>query len=131
MTDKYVCEKCGTEMVNRSSKYSVVVECPKCGWGWATTSYDPTDDDNTEYEIWLLPGNVQTMETMRLIAHIASINYLQSKKMLESETPVMLYKACHEAVANLNKVQRIQDIAKKLNGSNIRFFVVPEFPYEL
>lgn len=118
-------------MIDRSSGYSIVVECSKCGWGWATTTYDPTIDDDTSYEIWLMPGNPQTIEVIRLIAGIANVSYLQAKKMLGDEAPVMLYKAYNEAVASQTKVQKIQDIAGRLAGANVKFSIKPDFPYNI
>ena len=129
MTDKIICEKCGSEMNNRSSEGSIFIECPKCGWGWATTVYDATAEDDTSYEVWLLPGNPKTQKILRLIAGLANVNFLQAREMLNSETPVLLYKAVHEAVAEKNKVQRIQEIAKVLQTANIRFSISPDFPY--
>lgn len=130
MTEKILCEKCGTEMIDRSEGGSILVECPNCGWGWATTSYDPTADDDTAYEIWLRPGNSQSTEMLRLIASVSNINYLQAKKMLNSEEPVLLYKADNEAAAIQNKVQKIQDIARRLEDANVMFFIVPDFRYD-
>ena len=131
MNDKNICEKCGAEMIDRSSGDSIVVECSKCGWGWATTTYDPTIDDDTSYEIWLMPGNMQTLDTIRLIADIAGVNYLQAKKMLCDKAPVMLYKAYNEAVASQTGVQKIQDIAGRLAGANVIFSIKPDFPYNI
>ena len=101
MNEKMFCEKCGAEMIDRSEGDSIFVECPNCGWGWATTTYDPSMDDETEYEIWLRPGNAQSPEMLRLIADIANVNLLQAKKMLNNEEPVLLYKAYREAAASV------------------------------
>lgn len=129
MSEKIICEKCGAEMMDRSSGGSILVECPNCGWGWASTSYDPTADDETAYEIWLKPGNSQSPEILRLIASIANINLLQAKKILSNKEPVMLYKAYGEAAAAQNKVQKTQATARRLKNANISFFIVPDFNY--
>lgn len=131
MNEKIICEKCGTEMIDRSKGDSISIICPNCGWGWATTTHDPSMDDETEYEIWLRPGNAQSTEILRLIAGIANINLLQAKKLLSNEEPILLFKAHTEAVAVRNKVQKIQDIAKRLTEVNVLFFIVPDFKYEI
>lgn len=131
MTQKIICEKCGSKMIDRSSGNSIWVECPKCGWGWASTTYDPSVDDETAYEIWLSPGNSQSPEVLRLIASIAGVNLLQAKKMLNAEEPIMLYKAYNEAASSQTRAQKIQVIAKSLKQNNISFFIVPDFKYDL
>ena len=127
MNEKMFCEKCGAEMIDRSEGDSIFVECPNCGWGWATTTYDPSMDDETEYEIWLRPGNAQSPEMLRLIADIANVNLLQAKKMLNNEEPVLLYKAYREAAAARNRVQKTQDVATRLAEANVLFYIVPDF----
>ena len=131
MIEKIFCEKCGAEMIDRSEGDSIFVECPNCGWGWATTLSDPTADDDTKYEIWLQPGNSQSPEILHLIASIANVNLLQAKRMLNLQEPVLLYKAHNEAAASLNKVQRIQTIARNLKNANVDFFITPDFKYEI
>ena len=130
MTQQIICEKCGSEMNDRSSGNSIWVECPKCGWGWACTTYDPSMDDETAYEIWLHPGNSQSPEVLRLIASIAGVNLLQAKKMLNVAKPIMLYKAHNEAASSQTRVQKMQAIAKSLKQNNISFFIVPDFKYD-
>lgn len=119
MTDKVICEKCGTEMVDRSVGASISIECPKCGWGWATTTCDITDDDHTPYEIWLAPGNPQSLDAIRIIADIANINLVQAKMTLASEKAIMIYKAHPEAVAEMNMVQRTRYIARRLANAGL------------
>lgn len=130
MTDKLICEKCGAEMVDRSVGASICIECPKCGWGWATTTYDLTDDDHTSYEIWLAPGNPQSLDVIRLIADIANINFVQAKRTLASEKAIMIYKAHPEAVAEMNMMQRTRCIAQRLFNAGLRFSILPDFPYD-
>lgn len=131
MSEQILCEKCGTQMIPLLEYGSVGMTCPNCGWGWATTSSDPTADDDTEYEIWVCPGNSQSPAVLRLIADIANVNLLQAKKMLGSQEPVMLYKACNEAAAALNKVQKILVIAGRLKSAKVEFFITPDFKYEI
>lgn len=125
-----ICEKCGAEMVDRSGVKSICIECPQCGWGWATTTYDPTDEDCTPYEIWVLPGNPQSLDAIRLIACIANINFIQAKKSLACEKAFMVFKVHPEAVAETNMVQRIKDVARRLDNAGFRFFISPDFPYD-
>ncbi len=131
MSEKIICEKCGAEMIDRSTGDSIFIECPNCGWGWASTTYDSSMDDETAYEIWLCPGNSQSPEVLRLIADIANVNFLQAKMILNSKEPVMIYKAYTETVASLNKVQKIQVLGRSLKSAQVKFFISPEFKYKL
>lgn len=130
MTEKMICEKCGSEMIDQSIGDSICIECPKCGWGWATTTYDPTCEDRTPYEVWLELGNQQTLEILRLIANVAGVNFIQAKTILSSESPVMIYRACPEAAAEKNMVQQIQDVARKLLDAGVQFSIKPDFTYD-
>ena len=129
MNDKIICEVCGSEMIDRSTEYTTCMECPKCGWGWATTNIAPMAEDETDYEIWLSPGNEASTANVKLIAEIAGINYLESRKLICHETPVLLYKAHNESISSLYKAQRVQIIAAKLKAAKMVFFIIPEFPY--
>lgn len=130
MKEEYICEKCGHVMIDRSFANSIHIECPNCHWGWATTTYDPIADDNTDYEIYLCSGNEQTMDNIKLIAEIMGCNFLHAKKALSSDTNTMIYKARNESVASMYKAQRVQAIASRLKEGSLHFLIVPEFPYE-
>ena len=51
------CVKCGHEMLDHSTAQTICLECPNCGWGFATTLSQPLNEDMTDYEIYLNPGN--------------------------------------------------------------------------
>ena len=117
-------------MIDRSSEGSIVMECPKCGWGWATTTYNPIADDMTDYEIWLSPVNETTLRSIKLISGLINCNYNQAKTVLASTEPYLLYKAKDESISSQYKAERVQTIAKKLKEGNILFSILPEFPYK-
>lgn len=60
-----------------------------------------TDEDMTDYKIYLNPGNTETMEHIKLISAICHVNYLQARKLLSSQKPVLIYKAEQEAASSL------------------------------
>ena len=37
MSEKIICEKCGTEMQSHHKGSTCSMLCPKCGWGWVMT----------------------------------------------------------------------------------------------
>lgn len=130
MTEKIICEKCGNEMENHSYNDSIHIECPNCGWGWATTTYDQSLDDTTAYEIWILPGNAHSAEILKTIAKIAHINILQAKKLLNKSEPTKLYPYSNYPCNTLNRIHEIKEFARILQTRNIQFYISPSFPYK-
>lgn len=126
-----ICEKCGTEMEKIKTDFSIGVECPNCGWGWVTTSVDSIKEDNTSYEIWLEPGNVQSASNIKLIATVAGINVVQAKKILNSDGAELIYKSQLEPVSKFSAAQHVQKNAKMLKKAGIEFRISPNFPYEI
>lgn len=125
------CEKCGHEMENCSTAQTICLECLNCGWGFATTLSRPLDEDMTDYRIYLNPGNTETKEHIKLISVICHVNYLQARKLLSSQEPVLIYKAEQEAVSSLSKAGKVMQTAKCLKESSLDFNIIPDFPYEI
>mgnify|MGYP001139159423 CR=1 FL=1 len=93
--------------------------CPACGWGILTTYNPEIDVDATEYSLYI--RNISTIDIngIRLIAEIASVNFLTAKRMLE-EKEVCVLKA---------KAPKIKEGIDKLRELNIDFIVKPFFKY--
>lgn len=47
---KNYCLDCGAEMIEFYEKPSFALECPKCGYGIATTRWEDIDMDMTNYK---------------------------------------------------------------------------------
>ena len=119
MTDKVICEKCGSEMVALNESYSVGMECPNCGWGWVTTVVDPLFEDTTVYTIVLQKGNPSTKAVLKAISLVTGLNYLQIRDIID-EAPVSLVEG--KAPAILKKCEQLE------RGS-VKYQVVPECPF--
>ena len=115
----------------RSTAQTICLECPNCGWGFATSLSQPLDEDMTDYKIYLNPGNTETMEHIKLISAICHVNYLQARKLLSSQKPVLIYKAEQEAASSLSKAGKVLQAAKCLKESSLEFSIIPDFPYEI
>ncbi len=111
--------------------FSEGMECPNCGWGWVTTNIGSFAEDNTDYEIWLQPGNTSNTSNIKLIADIANVNFVQAKQILGSNFALMIYKAVSESAATMPKAQRVQVIAKRLKEAEISFLISPGFPFDV
>ncbi len=122
MSDKVICEKCGTEMLPIDPNKHVGMTCPNCGWGWATTYIDPIQEDDTVYVVYLGEGNVISKATIKTVATISNINYMQAKKMMENNPTAIIFSG--------NAVQ-VRDILLQLKSLSLTFKVEPDFPYPL
>ena len=97
----------------------VGMKCPKCGWGWATTYLEPIKEDATDYRVVLLAGNIPSKESIKTIAGIAGISFLQAKKMIEN-APINLF---------VGKAVMVKDVIAALDELSINYRVNPRFPY--
>lgn len=114
-----ICEKCGTEMEETWNPPSYSIVCPKCGWGIATTKFEPIDEDRTDYSINLLPSSSPAIEIVKAISRISELNFLESKSVAVNGT-VDLCKG------------KARDISKKkaiLDGVGANYQIEPPFPY--
>ncbi len=119
MSDRIICEKCGTEMIPLDPDRPVGMICPKCSWGWTTSYIDPIMDDTTNYTIFLLKGTAVSKETIKAVAEAVGINWLEAKKLLET-APVDIYSG---------KATDVKVILKFLTAHDIQYKVEPSFPY--
>jgi hypothetical protein len=131
MSEIILCEKCGEQMININSEHTVGMTCPKCGWGWVTSRFDPIATDETDYSVFIKPDNPAVPSNIKLIADIAGVNFLQAKKLLSSGNDELVYKAKNESASTMYKAQRVQAVAKKLKEAGIVFTITPEFPFEV
>ena len=86
MKEKVICEKCGAVMVPivpDKPLGSTGMECPECGWGWATTYIEPKYEDETVYKIVLDRGSDAAKENIKVIAGVMNCNYLRAKEVID------------------------------------------------
>ena len=131
MNNIIICDKCGAEMIPNDQERTTGMLCPKCGWGWVTTRQDPIATDDTDYSIFIKPNNPAVPDTIKLIADIVGVNFLQAKKILSSEKDELIYKARNESASTMYKAQRVRAVAKRLKEAGIAFTITPDFPYEI
>jgi hypothetical protein len=87
--------------------------------------------DSTNYEIYLQPNNTVNKENIKVISEITNSNYLESKKILESKSAVLVYKVKDESVREISKPEEIIKVASKLKEATLDFYITPEFKYEI
>ena len=119
MSETNICEKCGAEMLPIDPTNPVGLKCPNCGWGWAITFIDPIYNDQINYSVFLLEGNEQTKENIKVVSKVTNLNMLQARKIIES-TPYEIFSG---------KAVNVKAVIELLRTQSLSFKVEPEFPY--
>ena len=114
-----LCEKCKTNMIHVHENSVQGWSCPVCGWGTLTTYIDKIHQDMTEYSIYTKSIANIDKDKIKVIAHIAGVNYIAAKQMLEKDG-ICILKA---------KAIDIKKAICELENVNIPFEVTPEFNY--
>ena len=131
MNEIIVCEKCGEQMVSIEQDHTVGMTCPKCVWGWVTSHFDAIDTDRTDYSIFLRPGNPADINNIKLIASLCSTNFIETKRILQSDVDTCIYTATNESSADYSKAGKVRHIASLLKTAHLSFYITPDFPYAL
>ncbi|MBR1986470.1 MAG: hypothetical protein IKA24_06255 [Mogibacterium sp.] len=122
MKENVICEKCGSVMgpiVPDKPVGSIGMECPKCGWGWATTYIEPKYEDETVYKVVLDRGSDATKENIKVIASIMNCNYLRAKEVIADAGFILAE----------GKAAEIEESTRLLLRSSIKYYIEPEWPY--
>lgn len=119
MSEKSICEKCGSEMESFIKNTTCGTTCKNCGWGWVTTYQEPIKLDNTDYTLCVKPIENPSVNNLRCVAQILACNFLEAKSKLQTK------------IIFTEKATAILDIALKLKSNDIEFTITPEFPYEI
>ena len=114
MEKKNKCDICDKELIPIIKGHSLILTCSEHGGRIATTHLSDMELDSTNYEIFLQPNNTVNKENIKIVSEIANLNYLESKKVLESKTAVLIYKVKDEAVREISKPEEIIKIARRL-----------------
>ncbi len=120
MSDKILCEKCGTEMKHHHKDSTCGMLCPKCGWGWVTTYSSPSNLDETVYTISFSKPEKTTAAMVRLYAKLAGLNFMQAKKALDEGS------ASFSALA-----AEIQKHIEDIHSAELQFSCTPACPYAI
>ena len=125
------CDICGKELTPIIEGHSLTLTCSEHGGRIATSYFSEMELDSTNYEIYLQPSNVVNKQNIQVVSEIANTNYLNSKKMLESKSAVLIYKVTDAPARALSKPEEIIKAARRLKDFSIDFAIVPEFKYEI
>lgn len=119
MTEKVICEKCGSEMQPIDPNAAVGMTCPNCGWGWATTYTEPIVEDTTEYRVILLDNNELSNDGLKTISRITNTNVVNAKKLF-LDSPVCIFSGT---------AVEVRDVIETMDNVSLKYKTEPEFPY--
>ena len=128
---KLYCSRCGKVLVAKVEGHTLSLNCSKHGVIAVTSYFSDMELDSTNYEIFLQPNNIVNKDNIKIVSEISNLNFLESKKLLESKTAVSIYKVKDEAVREISKPEEIIKIARKLKELSLDFYITPEFKYEI
>ncbi len=128
---KLYCSRCGQEIISIIEGRTLALNCSKHGVLAVTSYFSDMELDSTNYEIFLQPNNIVNKENIKIISKITSLNFLESKKLLESKTAVSIYRVEDEAAREISKPEAILKIARKLKELSLDFYITPEFKYNI
>lgn len=117
MNEQTICEKCGAVMMPFKEFGSTGMKCPSCGWGWATTYQDPIDLDEQVYTIFIPPQDA-SMEAIKCISYVFSVNYIEARKNLQSGS-----------LRVSGNARDIRNKAARLTESSVVYKIEPDFPH--
>lgn len=115
---KCKCPNCGKEMkviIEGSAKNFI---CEYCGYSYATTIAEGIGWDSTDYTIILEKNLNVSINQIKTISSLSSLNFIQSKELL--------FKG---GVLLTGKASIIKEKIDKLKSGEIKFNVIPEFKY--
>lgn len=119
MEEKFICEKCGSEMKAYKKDHTSGMICENCGFGWVTTCCEAIEIDETIYAINLLKNTNVSTEKIEVVSKEFAVNFLTARKML----------ADGQGKALNGKASKIKEIRKELDKNNIKYSIIPKFPY--
>lgn len=110
-----ICEKCNEEMQHVLEDSTQGWICPICGYNILTTYLKNEDCNNTTYSIILKKNSCIDTKKIKILSHIAGVNYITAKQMLVNGNDCLLEARAYE----------IKEIIIQLSSANIDFEVKP------
>ena len=114
-----LCPECGAEMHCIDPVRHVGMICPNCGWGWATTDFDPILDDLQDYSIILEEAVKPSAEMVKTLSRITGQNYIKARELLKNP-PCVIY---------TGKAKAVKLVASELSSLSIGFSIQPPFSH--
>ena len=106
-------------MVPINPEKPVGMECPECGWGWATTYIEPKYEDDTSYKIILEQGNTADRENLKVVSKIKGCNFIAAKAIIDGPASVIAE----------DGAPKVEKYIEMLSQTSLAYHVEPDWPY--
>lgn len=115
--DALACDQCGSALQAFQEGSCQGVRCLQCGWSAVTSCIEGIVLDETVYAVHVLNGSFQNVQHIRVIAAVASVNFLAAKDLLRQERSVVFEGAARD-------VKRVRDMLAAQGGESM---IRPDF----
>lgn len=112
------CPICGSQLVEIRNSSSIEIKCTKCDYSVVTTDISLIYEDEIEYDIYLLNGEIIDQKVIVFAKNILNISSIEALKLLKSEGNIKLYSGY---------AVEVKSIKEKLDKLNAKYKIVPEY----
>lgn len=121
MTDasEFACPKCGAPVEIRREGSTQGLFCTNCDWSVVTTYLPEILNDTSKYVVRVLSGDFKNDQHLRIVAQLAGVNLITSRKMLQGGGFVLF-------TGLASKVSAVRDT---LESVGLVFEIEPPFPW--
>ena len=113
------CPNCGRKMKITVDGCAQNFKCDYCGYSYATTIAEGIEWDSKDYTIVVENNDVTSINQIKAISSVSSLNFIASKKLL-----------LDGGALTKGRATTIKKIVAKLESENIKFKITPEFIYK-
>lgn len=111
------CPNCNSDLIQEIESSTLTIICINCDWYVTSSHIDHIND--TKYKIILEKGNLPSKKNIKTISQVMNYNFLQAQKVIESDCPIIVE----------DTVSGIIEQIEKLDKTNIKYSITPNFPY--
>lgn len=112
------CRNCNSEMQYKVEGHTASWTCPQCGWGLATSHYEPIELDQTTYTIHIGASSAPSVDMIKCVARLSGCNSIVARSSLTSGTASISGRAT-----------KIKCYLEQLSTVGLDYHIEPEFPY--
>jgi len=114
------CPECGNATIETRQGNTLSLTCPNCGWGVATSCFDPWETDNTMYKLFLSRFSAEADKDLIVkVAKITHSNTVTAKKALSGERIAVFE----------GKASEIKPMTEELRLLSIATETEPKWPF--
>ena len=114
------CPNCNHELIEFVEGSAMGMRCPNCQYEVATSYFDPIDEDETIYEVFLAEGSSLTKENYFVLNSLTGLNMTELRELLLHKCPYKVFSGY---------AYEVKELRARLDKCNIKYMVEPDFSY--